>query len=64
VAPKVKVFFSTRSQLHMTPEVLDLASNSCSDRIAARESNAQWKFTHLEELWAGADALKRQGVMA
>jgi putative nucleotidyltransferase with HDIG domain len=64
VAPKVKVFFSTRSQLHMTPEVLDLSSNSCSDRIAARESNAQWKFTHLEELWAGADALKRQGVMA
>jgi putative nucleotidyltransferase with HDIG domain len=64
VAPKVKVFFSTRSQLHIPPELLDLSSGSCGDRIAARESNAQWKFTHLDELWAGADALKRTGVTA
>jgi len=64
VAPKVKVFFSTRSQLHIPPELLDLSNPACSDRIAARESNAQWKFTHLDELWAGADALKRQGVTA
>ncbi|MEO8153277.1 MAG: HD-GYP domain-containing protein [Rhizobacter sp.] len=64
VAPKVKVFFSTRSQMHITPELLDLSNASCSDRIAARESNAQWKFTHLEELWAGADALKRSGMTA
>ncbi len=64
VAPKVKVFFSTRSQLHIPPELLDLSSPSCSDRIAARESNAQWKFPHLDELWAGPDALKRQGVSA
>lgn len=62
VTPKVKVFFSTRSQLHIPPELLDLSSPACSDRIAARESNAQWKFTHLDELWAGADALKRQGI--
>lgn len=60
VAPKVKVFFSTRSQLHVAPELLDLASPSCGDRIAARESNAQWKFTHLDELWAGPEALRRQ----
>ncbi len=64
VSPKVKVFFSTRSQLHVPPELLDLSSSSCSDRIAARESNVQWKFTHLDELWAGADALKRTGVTA
>jgi putative nucleotidyltransferase with HDIG domain len=64
VAPKVKVFFSTRSQLHIPPEVLDLSNPSCSDRIAARESNAQWKFTHLDELWAGVDALKRHGITA
>jgi putative nucleotidyltransferase with HDIG domain len=64
VAPKVKVFFSTRSQLHIPPELLDLSSPSCTDRIAARESNAQWKFTHLDELWAGPEVLKRQGVIA
>jgi putative nucleotidyltransferase with HDIG domain len=64
VAPKVKVFFSTRSQLHITPELLDLSSPSCSDRIAARESNAQWKFTHLNALWADLEGLKPQGVTA
>ncbi|MBX3619273.1 MAG: HD-GYP domain-containing protein [Rhizobacter sp.] len=64
VAPKVKVFFSTRSQLHIPPETLDLASPACNDRIAARESNAQWKFTHLEALWADPDTLKRHGIMA
>ena len=64
VAPKVKVFFSTRSQLHIPPELLDLSSRACSDRIAARESNAQWKFQHLDELWAGPDALKHIGFTA
>jgi putative nucleotidyltransferase with HDIG domain len=64
VSPKVKVFFSTRSQLHITPELLDLSSSACSDRIAARESNAQWKFTHLDELWAGPESLKLHGATA
>jgi putative nucleotidyltransferase with HDIG domain len=64
VSPKVKVFFSTRSQLHIPPELLDLSSASCSDRIAARESNAQWKFTHLEQLWADAESLKLHGATA
>ncbi|CAN7431448.1 HD-GYP domain-containing protein [Rhizobacter sp. LjRoot28] len=61
VTPVVRVFFSTRSQLHLPPELLDLAHPGCSDRIAARESNAQWKFTHLDELWAGPETLKRLG---
>jgi putative nucleotidyltransferase with HDIG domain len=64
VSPRVKVFFSTRSQLHIPPEMLNLANPGCSDRIAARESNAQWKFARLDELWAGPDALKRTGVAA
>ena len=61
VSPMVKVFFSTRSQMRITPELVDLSHPHCSDRIAARESNAEWKFTHLDELWAGADALRRIG---
>jgi hypothetical protein len=64
VAPKVKVFFSTRSQMHIPPELLDLSSPSCSDRIAARESNLQWKFTHLDELWADPETLRRHGATA
>jgi putative nucleotidyltransferase with HDIG domain len=62
VAPKVKVFFSARSQMHIPQEVLDLSSASCTDRIAARESNDQWKFSFLEELWADAETLKRRGL--
>jgi HD-GYP domain-containing protein (c-di-GMP phosphodiesterase class II) len=61
VAPRVKVFFSTRSGLPILPEVLDLASPSCHDAIVARESNTQWKFPHLDELWAGAETLRKIG---
>ncbi len=58
-APLVRVFFSTRSQMHITPELVDLSRPGCSDRITGRESNHEWKFTHLDELWAGAEVLRR-----
>jgi putative nucleotidyltransferase with HDIG domain len=61
VAPRVKVFFSTRSNMPIKPEIVDLSSSLCQDAIAARESNAQWKFPHLDELWAGADNLRKIG---
>ncbi len=57
--PKVKVFFSTSSQLHIPPEVLDLAHMGCSDRIIGRESNRHWKFKQLDELWAGPEVLQK-----
>ncbi len=59
LTPVVKVFFSTTSELHIQPEVLDLAHPGCSDRIAARESNRKWNFKHLDELWAGVDVLAK-----
>ena len=52
--PQVKVFFSTKSQMPMAPQLLDLSSST--DRIEARENPAQWGFKQLDELWAG-DAL-------
>ncbi len=55
VAPRVKVFFSTRSDLRIPPEVLDLAAPGCSDRIAAREDPAKWKFPDLHTLWSGLE---------
>jgi putative nucleotidyltransferase with HDIG domain len=61
VAPRVKVFFSTRSNMPIAPEVVDLASSLCQDAIAGRESNAQWRFPHLNELWAGIDTLRKIG---
>ncbi len=61
VAPKVKLFFSTKSNMPIPIELLDLSSAGCIDAIAARESNAQWKFPHLDELWAGPDVLRKLG---
>lgn len=60
-APEVKVFFSTQQGLYVTPRLLDLSDARCADRITGRESNETWKFTHLDELWAGEEALRRIG---
>jgi putative nucleotidyltransferase with HDIG domain len=56
-APVVRVFFSLKSQMPVSLQRLDLSSGT-SDRIVGRESPEQWKFTFLDELWAG-DAAKR-----
>ncbi|MBS0442061.1 MAG: HD-GYP domain-containing protein, partial [Proteobacteria bacterium] len=61
VAPKVKLFFSTRSNMPVAIELVDLSAPGCADAIAARESNAQWKFPHLDELWAGPEVLRKLG---
>jgi HD-GYP domain-containing protein (c-di-GMP phosphodiesterase class II) len=61
VAPKVKMFFSTKSNMPIPIELVDLSSAGCSDAIVARESNAQWKFPHLDELWAGPEVLRKLG---
>ncbi len=59
--PKVKIFFSTKTSLPISVEILDLARPECVDRIAGRESNSIWKFPHLESLWASTDALRKLG---
>ena len=59
--PLVKAFFSTRSQMHFTPELVDLSRPGCSDAITGRESNREWKFARLDELWAGAEVLRQAG---
>ena len=56
-APMVKVFYSTRVQMHVAPELVDLSRPGCADRITGRESNREWKFSHLDELWAGPGVL-------
>jgi HD-GYP domain-containing protein (c-di-GMP phosphodiesterase class II) len=59
VAPVVKVFFSTKSQLPLAPQRLDLARPGCSDRIVGRHERSHGQFPHLDELWAGAEAQRR-----
>jgi len=56
-APVVRVFYSLKSQMPVSLQRLDLSSGT-SDRIVGRELPEKWKFTFLDELWAG-DAAKR-----
>ena len=52
-APRVRAFYSIRSQLPTPVETLDLGRRDCRDRIIGRESNAQWRFPFLDELLLG-----------
>ncbi|MBZ0091961.1 MAG: HD-GYP domain-containing protein [Sulfuricellaceae bacterium] len=52
VTPTVKVFFSTKSQTHIKPEVLALSRPGAQEKIVAREEAAKWGIKNLEQLWA------------
>ena len=52
-APCVKVFFSTKANLRIPPEIVDLSHPSCRDKIANREDPEQWRSSDLNALWSG-----------
>jgi HD-GYP domain-containing protein (c-di-GMP phosphodiesterase class II) len=56
IAPKVKVFFSTRAQTRIVPEVIDLSKPWTIDKIASREDPEKWGFRDLAALWQHASA--------
>jgi hypothetical protein len=45
----VRVFFSTKANEPITPELIDLGQSQ--DRIASRESPSDWGFQSLDRLW-------------
>lgn len=51
--PSVKVFFSTKSNLRIPPEVIDLSQPGVTEKIVSREDPAKWRFADLNELWSG-----------
>lgn len=51
LTPKIKVFFSTKSQAYIPPEVIDLARSA--EKIAGREDAAKWGITDIDRYWAG-----------
>ena len=51
-APKVKLFFSTKSGMPFEPKLLDLMDPFAKDRIVAREPPENWSFGYLNDLWA------------
>ena len=54
--PKVKIFFSTKSNMHIPIEIIDTSKNSPSTKIFSREDPEKWKISNLPEMW-GADML-------
>lgn len=51
-APKIKVFFSTRSGMPLQPQLIDLSESHVQDKIVAREPPENWNFGYLNDLWA------------
>ncbi|MCL2830844.1 MAG: HD-GYP domain-containing protein [Betaproteobacteria bacterium] len=51
LTPKVKIFFSVKSNARIPPETIDLARPNCPERIVAREDADQWNFPDLNNLW-------------
>jgi putative nucleotidyltransferase with HDIG domain len=51
-APKVKLFFSTKSGMPFEPKLVDLTESHVTDKIVAREPPENWSFSYLNDLWA------------
>ncbi len=51
--PTVKVFFSTKSNMRIIPELVDLSRAGVTEKIVSREDPAKWRFADLNELWSG-----------
>jgi hypothetical protein len=52
LTPRVKVFYSTKSQMRIVPETVDLAHPLCQDRIVAKDTAERYGIQHVEQLWA------------
>ncbi|HNB67751.1 HD-GYP domain-containing protein [Accumulibacter sp.] len=52
LSPRVKVFFSTRANARIAPEVIDLARPGLASKIVNREDPAKWNFPDLQEIWS------------
>jgi putative nucleotidyltransferase with HDIG domain len=50
--PRIKVFFSTKSNMRIAPHVVDLSHPNCNEKIQGREDPAVWRFPDLNELWS------------
>ena len=48
--PRIKVFFSTKSQAYLKPEVIDLARSA--EKIAGREDAEKWGIKDINRYWA------------
>jgi HD-GYP domain-containing protein (c-di-GMP phosphodiesterase class II) len=49
--PKVRVFFSSKSQAYIKPETIDLARSP--EKIAGRDDPQKWGIKDIDHYWAG-----------
>lgn len=52
LTPILKVFFSTKSNMRLPVEVLDLSSSNANDSIVGHENPATWGINDVDKLWA------------
>lgn len=57
-APVVMLFFSTKANMPIPTQRLDLSRPGVTDRIVGREAAENWSFPQLNELWGGEIAAK------
>ena len=57
--PSIKIFFSTKSNLRIPPEVIDLSQPGTTEKIVSREDPTKWRFADLNELWSGLNSAHR-----
>jgi HD-GYP domain-containing protein (c-di-GMP phosphodiesterase class II) len=55
LAPKVKVFFSIKSDARIAYETTNLAQPGCKDKIVSFEDPVKWNIPDIRELWSGVD---------
>ena len=58
LTPRVKVFFSAKSKAPIPQQIIDLAKLVGREKIIGRESQEDWNFPNLEELWSELPARK------
>jgi putative nucleotidyltransferase with HDIG domain len=51
LTPRVRVFFSTKSNTHLAPVVVDLGVPGEREQIVKSEDPAQWNFTNFNRYW-------------
>ena len=54
--PSLKVFFSTRTNARIRPEIVNLSRPGCREKIVGREDPQRWNFPDLNELWSDLPA--------
>ncbi len=54
--PKVKAFYSTKSNQRIIPELIDLNGAWTQDAVAGCESPSDWPFKDLDTLWQPAES--------